>query len=171
MIVLVVSLVAGYAFNGWAVYLVSIGQSKGLSPSDAANVATVSGVGAILMRIILATFTDTISYKHLILIGSALGIISFGGMYFTTSFWLLSLYGITLGFSYGLLGSMTYVGTNAIVEKDDAVGAVAWLNLAYGLGYITSGYVSGKFYFNIKMQECNIYSVLKLRFWAKNFIK
>ena len=160
LIVFIVSIVTGYTFNGWAVYLVSIAQSKGLSPSDAANVATISGFGAIFIRIILAILQDKTSYKNLLPTGLVVGIISYGGMYFTTSFWSLSIYGITLGISYGLLGSQIYIGANSIVEKDDAVGAVAWVNLAYGLGYISSGYVSGKFYFNIKMQDCNICSVL-----------
>ena len=147
LIVLVVSAVSGYMLNGWVVYLVSIGQSKGLSPYDAANVATISGVGAVLIRITLAIFKEETSYRHLFLIGSMLGIISYGGMYFTTSFWLLSLYAVILGISYGILGSQMYIGANTVVEKDDAVGAVVWLHLALGFGYISSGYISGKFHF------------------------
>ena len=146
LISLVVSIVSGYMLNGWVVYLVSIGQSKGLSPYDAANVATISGVGAVLIRITLAACKEKTSYRYLILIGSILGMISYGGMYFATSFWLLSLYGVTLGISYGILGTQMYIGANNAVEKDDAVGAVAWLHLALGLGYISSGYVSGKFH-------------------------
>ena len=147
LIFLAVSMISGYNFNGWVVYLVSIAQSKGLSPIDAARVATISGVGAIFIRIILATVQGKTFYRELILTGSVLGIISYGGMYFPTSFWLLSMYSITLGISCGLVGAQVYVGVNAIVAKDDAVGAVAWINLAFGLGYIASGYVSGKFYF------------------------
>ena len=147
VVVLVASIVSGYTFNGWVVYLISIGQSKGLSPSDAANVATLSGVGSILIRIILATLKDKTSYRHLFLIGSVLGIISYGGMCFVNSILLLSLSSIVLGVSYGILGTQVYIGANAVVEKDTVVGAIAWIGLTFGFGYITSGYVSGKFHF------------------------
>ena len=146
LVVLIVSTGSGYLLNGWVVYLVSIGQSKGLSPHDAANVATISGVGTILTRIILAILQEKTSYREFLLTGLVLGIISYGGMYFATSFGLLSLYSIALGISYGFLGSQIYIWANAIVEKDDSVGAVAWIHLAYGLGYIASGYISGKFH-------------------------
>ena len=146
LIILGVSILAGYTYNGWVVYLVSIMQSKGLSPSDAANVATISGCGAILIRVILAILREKTSYRHLFLIGSVLGTISFGGMYLSTSFWLLSLCSITLGISYGILGTQIYIGINSVVEKEDVVRAVAWSNLTFGLGYIASGYISGKFH-------------------------
>ena len=144
-IVLVVSIVAGYMLNGWVVYLVSIAQSKGLSPTDAANVATISGVGAVLIRIILAILRDKTSYRHLFLIGLVLSVVSYGGMYFANSFWLLSLCGLTVGISYGILGTQPFIAANDIVEEENAMAAVAWVSLTHGLGYIISGYVSGKF--------------------------
>ena len=147
LIFLVINMMSGYNFNGWVVYLVSIAQSKGLSPSDAANVATLGGVGAIFITIILAIVQRNNSYRELILIGLVFGIISYGGMFFPTSFWLLSLCSFTLGISCGIVGAQVLIGANAVVPKDDAVGALAWLNLAFGLGYITSGYVSGKLSF------------------------
>ena len=109
--------------------------------------ATISGIGAILIRIILAIQRENTSYKHLFLVGLALGVVSYGGMYFVSSFWLLSLCSLTVGISYGILGTQAYIAANDIVEKDDTVGAVAWINLTHGVGYITSGFVSGKFYF------------------------
>ena len=145
LIVLVVSTVTGYIFNGWVVYLVSIMQSKGLSPSDAANVTTFSGVGAVLARIILAIVREKTSYRHLFVIGLAFGVTSYGGMYFATSYWSLSLCSLTVGISYGILGTQGYIAANEIIGKEDAVSSVAWINITHGVGSIASGYVSGKF--------------------------
>ena len=146
LVVLAVSIGSGYLLNGWVVYLVSIVQSKGLSPHDAASVATISGVGAILVRTILSIIKGKTYHRELLFTSIVLAIISYGGMYFATSFWLLSLFSVTLGISYGFLGIQIYIWANDIVGKDDAVGAVAWIHLAYGVGYIASGYISGKFH-------------------------
>ena len=144
--VLIMNMITGYTFNGWVVYLVSIVQSKGLTAHDAANVASVSGFGAFLIRIILAVVQGKATYyKQLFFLGSILAVISYGGMYFATSFWLLSLFSLTLGLGYSIQGSQMYNAANATVEKDYAVGAVAWINVVYGVGYISSGYISGKF--------------------------
>ena len=144
--VLIISMITGYTFNGWMVYLVSILQSKELTPYDAANVATISGLGAFIIRIVLALVQGKATYyKQLFFIGAVSAMISYGGMYFATSFWVLSLFSLTLGVGYSIQSSQIYNATYATVEKDDAVGAVAWINLIHGFGYITSGYISGKF--------------------------
>ena len=51
-----------------------------------------------------------------------------------------------MGISYGFLGTQIYIWANDIVETDEAVSAVAWIHLADGVGYIASGYISGKFH-------------------------
>ena len=145
LIVLFVCLISAYSVNGWIVYLVSIVQSKGLTAYDAANVATISGVGAFLIRIVLAFVQGKATYyKQLFFIGSILVMISYGGMYIANSFWLISLFSLTLGIGFSIQSSQMYNAVYATVEKDDAVGAVAWLNVAFGVGYIASGYISGK---------------------------
>ena len=146
LIVLIISMISGYTFNGWMVYLVSILQRKGLTAFEAANSATISGLGAFLIRIVLAVIQGKATYyKQLFCIGTVLVMMSFGGMYFATSFWFVSWFSLTLGVGYSMQGSQTYNAAYAIVDKDDVVGAVAWISLSHGLGYITSGYISGKF--------------------------
>ena len=155
--VVVICLIQGYTFNGWVVYLVSIVQSKGLTAHEAANVATISGLGAFLIRIVLAVVQGKATYyKQLFFLGSVLAVISYGGMYFASSFWLLSLFSLTVGLGYSMMGSQNYNAANATVEKENAVAAVAWINLTHGLGYITSGYVSGKFSGLVKSQVTKI---------------
>ena len=146
LIVLIICMILGYTVNGWMVYLVSILQSKGLTAYEAANVATISGLGAFLIRIILIVVQGKATYyKQLFFLGSVFAMVSFGGMYFATSFRSVCLFSLTLGVGYSLQGSQTYNATNATIEKEDAIAAVAWISVAYGVGYTASGYISGKF--------------------------
>ncbi|XP_072044941.1 monocarboxylate transporter 2-like [Amphiura filiformis] len=145
LIVLLMSVVNGYIFNGLVVYLVSIAQSKGLSPYDAATVATISGLGILLIRITMAIFQGKTSYRHLFYVGSILAVTSYTGMYFANSFLTLCLASFTLGAADGIIGSQVFIGVYATAGKEDAIKAVAWASIFKGIGYLSCGYISGKY--------------------------
>ena len=145
IVALMISVLSAYILNGWVVYLVSICQSKGISPTNAANVATISGVGALLVRILLATIQGkSNNYRLLFLIGALSMILAYAGMLVVTSYLLMSLCSLLLGVSYGILGSQIYNAALSAVDRENSVAAIAWVNLANGVGYVTSGYISGK---------------------------
>ncbi|XP_072051921.1 monocarboxylate transporter 12-like [Amphiura filiformis] len=146
IIVLIVSGISNYSYNGWIVYLVSFAQSKGLSPNDAAIVATTSGVGALMIRLLMAILPGQTSHRQLLYVGSALVALSYAGFYFATSFPTVCAVSFILGVGLGILGTQLYVAANAIILEDDAVSAVAWMHVFLGIGYIISGYVTGWLY-------------------------
>ena len=147
IIILIVSALSDYAFNGWVVYLISISLSKGLVASEAATVASVSGTGALIIRIIMIIFQEKISIRVWLYIGSLLVMVSYAGMYFVTSFSALSVGCFLLGAGLGITGTMIYVAANAIVGENEAMTAVAWINVMLGIGYIISGCVTGKLFY------------------------
>ena len=146
-IIAIIHVFLGYAFNGWLVYLVSIALSKGLTPQDAANIVLISGIGILIVRIVL-TFLPTDKFsRHLLYTGSATMTLAYVGMYWTGSFVSLSIPSCLLGIGYGVLGTQLYIAMNACVGEEDIVGAVAWSTLLDGIAYFAAGYVTGKWLF------------------------
>ena len=145
IIILIVTAFSDYAHNGWIVYLVSISKSKGLVESEAVMIASVSGAGALVIRIIMAVFMSKTSWRTLLYIGSLLIVLSYLGMFFATSFLTLSFPAFVLGVGLGITGALMYVATYAVVGEEEAINAVAWVNVVFGVGYMISGCVTGKF--------------------------
>ncbi|XP_072044901.1 monocarboxylate transporter 11-like [Amphiura filiformis] len=165
IVVLIVSTIIGYGFNGWVVYLVSFAQSKGLSPYDAATVATISGVGSFLIRFAMAFLQGKTSYRLLFYFGSILYVLSYAGLYFATTFVGVSFVSLILGFGYGILGTQIYIAANVTVGKDEVVSAVAWIHMLHGIGYLANGYITGWLHdmtgsFNLSMIELSAVSSL-----------
>ncbi|XP_072037141.1 monocarboxylate transporter 2-like [Amphiura filiformis] len=146
IIVLFVAGIASYSFNGWVVYLISFARSKGLSPADAAIVATTSGVGSFVIRPLMALLQGQISPRQLLYVGSALVALSYAGFYFATTFLTVCSVSFVLGAGLSIVGTEVYVAAYDIIREDDAVSAVAWIHLFFGIGYIISGYVTGWLY-------------------------
>ena len=65
-------------------------------------------------------------------------------MYFAASFLELSIAAFLLGVCVGITGALIYVAAYDVVGKDEAISAVAWINVMFGIGYIISGYVTGE---------------------------
>ncbi|XP_072037244.1 monocarboxylate transporter 12-like [Amphiura filiformis] len=148
IIIIIVSFACGYCHNGWVVYLVSITQSQDLSPNEAVIMATISGVGAFMIRIILAIFQGGTSPRLLLCGGSFITAGAYAGLYYASSFLTTAVVSCLLGIGLGVVGSQVYVAANATIEKDQAINAMAWLHFVLGIGYIISGYVNG-FLFDI----------------------
>ena len=144
IIILIVSVFSDYAYNGWVVFLVSILQGKGLVASEAAIVASVSGTGALIIRIIMIIIQGKMSVRVLLYVGSILVMVSYLSMYFVTSFLVLLVGAFLLGAGLGITGTLVYVAANAIVGEKEAMTAVAWINLMLGIGYIVSGCITGE---------------------------
>ncbi|XP_072021769.1 monocarboxylate transporter 13-like [Amphiura filiformis] len=144
IIMIIVFIACGYSHNGWVVYLVSIAQSQDLSPNEAAIMATISGVGAFVIRIILAIFQGGTSPRLLLCGGSFITAGAYAGVYYASSFLTLAFVSCLLGVGLGVVGSQVYIAANATIEKDQAINAMAWLHFVLGIGYIISGYVNGK---------------------------
>ncbi|XP_072044959.1 monocarboxylate transporter 12-like [Amphiura filiformis] len=146
IVVLIVTGLTAYAYNGWVIYLISFAQSKGLSQDDAAIVAIISGLGALVVRLLMATLPGKITPRLYLYVGSVLVMLSYVGFYFATSFLTVSFASFCLGVGLGITGTQAYVAANATIRTDEAVSAVAWIHVFLGAGYIISGYVTGWLY-------------------------
>ena len=149
-VLLLFQLLSGYVFNGWVVYFVSFGLSKGLTSQSAANVPLFSGIAVFIVRGGSSLVSNPPPARHLLYIGALLEGISFAGLYFADTFWTLSLASFIFGLGYGIVGSQIYIAVNDVITKENTVGAIAWIQLLHGVGYIISGYVTGGLFQHIK---------------------
>ena len=144
MVLLIFQVISGYIFNGWVVYFVSFGLSKGLTPVSAANVPMFSGIAVFVIRCSFSIVSNPPPARRLLYLGALLEAISFAGFYFANSFWTLSSASFIFGFGYGIVGSQIYIAVNNVVTKEINVGALAWIQLLHGIGYMISGYATGE---------------------------
>ena len=142
-VLLLFQMISGFIFNGWVVYFVSFGLSKGLTPQHAANVPLFSGIAVFIVRGGSSFVSNPPPARHLLYIGALLESVSFAGLYFADTFWTLSVASFIFGLGYGIVGSQIYIAVNDVITKENTVGAVAWIQLLHGVGYIISGYVTG----------------------------
>ena len=149
-VLLLFQMISGYAFNGWVVYFVSFGLSKGLTPQSAANVPLFSGIAVFIVRGGSSLVSNPPPVRHLLYIGALLESTSFAGLYFADTFWTLSVASFIFGLGYGIVGSQIFIAVNDVITKENTVGAFAWIQLLHGVGYIISGYVTGGLLQHIK---------------------
>ncbi|XP_072020408.1 monocarboxylate transporter 12-like [Amphiura filiformis] len=146
LVVLIVQAICGYGQNGWVVYLVSFGQSKGLTPKAATVTASISGMGAFFIKITMAIIQGKTSSRLLLYIGSIIVTVCYVAMFFATSFVALSSLSFVLGAGLGIASSQVYVIANDSIKADESIIAVAWIHLSYGIGYIINGFITGLIY-------------------------
>ncbi|XP_072020409.1 monocarboxylate transporter 12-like [Amphiura filiformis] len=146
LVVLIVFCICGYCQNGWVVYLVSFGQSKGLTPKAATVTASISGMGAFFIKITMAIIQGKTSSRLLLYIGSIVVTVCYVAMFFATTFVVLSSLSFVLGAGLGIAGSQVYVIAYDSIKADESIIAVAWIHLSYGIGYIINGFITGLIY-------------------------
>ena len=158
VVITIIHLFLGYAFNGWLVYVISISLSKGLTLYNAANVVLIGGIGMLITRIVMTVLPSDRFSRLLLYIGSGVMTLAYVGMYWTESLVTLSIQSCLLGIGYGILGTQLYIAMNACVNQQDIQGAVSWITLAESSSYLTGGFVTGNW--SIRIMRIYGYAVL-----------
>ncbi|XP_072014336.1 monocarboxylate transporter 12-like [Amphiura filiformis] len=142
--VLVFSVVTGWSFSSWLIYLIPNAEEKGILPLTASLLGTIGGLGNILGKLTFPALKMVLSNRAIIYISSIICgtslaidplIDSFTGMAVSTM-----VYAFTVGLTYIAIFA---VMNDTLEAKDMVVDAFAWFYAAYGVGAVAGGFTSG----------------------------
>ena len=138
----------GYCNTGWLIYLVPFAVTLEIPPYEAASLATFGGVGQLFGTMIFPLLTRQLSNANILYLTSLLMCFalllnplfsilhSYAGL-------ICSAVGFGLGRGSGLLANLQIAKENS-AKSDKMTNVFTWLNVAYSVGSISSGFLSGK---------------------------
>ncbi len=142
--ILIPSMVCGYIYTGWLIYIVSFAVSNGASMREASIVGTCGGIGLTAIRSILSLLNQMMTYKHLIYISSILSAISLALSTVFTSFMGMCFMSVIFGAGFGIIGPELYIAMKEITTDDKYLLGVAYANMIHGFTAIASGFFTGE---------------------------
>ena len=137
----------GYCNTGWLIYLVPFAVTLEIPPYEAASLATFGGVGQLFGTLIFPLLTRKFSNTNILYLTSLLMCLA---LMLNPLFSILHSYvglicsavGFGLGRGSGLLANLQIAKENS-AESDKMTNVFTWLNVAYSVGSISSGFLSG----------------------------
>ena len=137
----------GYCNTGWLIYLVPFAVTLGIPPYEAASLATFGGVGQLFGTLIFPLLTRQFSNTNILYLTSLLMCLA---LMLNPLFSILHSYvglicsavGFGLGRGSGLLANLQIAKENS-AKSDKMTNVFTWLNVAYSVGSISSGFLSG----------------------------
>ncbi|XP_033638036.1 monocarboxylate transporter 12-like [Asterias rubens] len=133
------------SFDLWAIFFVSMAQSKGISPGDAAIIVTIAGVSNLLSKFVQGFVVSrlTLSYWGQLCITYCIQATIFYATPWLNSFWLLAVSSFVQFFFSGLNSVITELFFKQIMGADLLVGLYGWLGLIISLVYFSTGFLPG----------------------------
>ena len=135
----------GYLITSWLIYIVSFAVSNGVTLKESTIVATLGGIGIVIIRLVLPILNSIMTYRQLMYISSfglAISLVLTTVFTGTTGMNVCSLF---FGISYGILGTEIYVATKDVVQEDEYYNAISWSHLAYGIASVVSATLTGEY--------------------------
>ena len=135
----------GYCNTGWLIYLVPFAVTLGIPPYEAASLATFGGVGQLFGTLIFPFLTRQFSNANILYLTSLLMCLA---LMLNPLFSILHSYvglicsAVGLGRGSGLLANLQIAKENS-AKSDKMTNVFTWLNVAYSVGSISSGFLSG----------------------------
>ena len=135
----------GYLITSWMIYIVSFALSNGATLKESTVVATVGGIGIVIIRLVLPTLNLIMTYRQLLYISSFGLAISLSVTTVFTSITGLNVCSLCFGISFGILGTEIYVAIKDVVKEEEYYNAISWSHLAYGIASVVSATLTGKY--------------------------
>ena len=134
----------GYMITSWMIYIVSFALSNGITLKESAIVASMGGIGSMIVRFVLPILNSIMTYKQLMYISSFELAISLVLTTVFTSMTGMSVCSLFYGIGYGMLGTEIYIATKDVVQEDEYYNAISWSHLAYGFAAVGSATLTGE---------------------------
>ena len=136
----------GYCLTGWLIYIVPFAEQNGIPPYEAAFLGTCGGIGTLLGNTLFPFINRRVSNEHMLYFTAVICCLALASNPLFASF--RSYFG--LAFSSGVFGlgrTGVLSGFQIVKENIDAdhlTNALMYLTMAYSVGSILSGFLSGK---------------------------
>ena len=142
--VFVPALILGYTLTGWIIYMVSFAVSNGASLREATIVVTNGGIGMLVARGLGTPILHRLmTNKQILYISSAGMTILIPLMTVFTSLTGMNVLSSMYGATIGIFGTEVYISAKVNSLESEHFHAIAWLNLAYGIASIFTGFITG----------------------------
>ena len=138
--------------TGWVIYFVPHCLTKGLTPTEAALLASIAGFGFVLGTFVYIPIVSKllISIRANFYISCAMESLSLLADPFSSTFVTVLLSSVSFAFSYSAVIPMMDVCLKSIVDEDDLSKAFGWRVAVGGIFRIVSGFLVGKFLYHGK---------------------
>ena len=137
----------GYYYTGWLIYLVPHAEDLGFSPYVASALATAGGVGNLAGCCAFPLLAKVLSAKSMLFMFHFIAFVSLGldPIFSIQPFYFgLMSSAFMLNFAHGVFGCAYIKECKNIVDESRLHGFTNWSYVAYGIGSILSGFISGK---------------------------
>jgi MFS family permease len=135
----------GFYVQSIMLHIVPHAKALGMDAASAALVLSFIGAGSILGRIVMGTVSDRIGVKYSLIIAFAMAVIAFGWLQMADKLWMLYVFGVFYGFSYGgLIALQPLVGAKmfGLLSMGTIVGVIVFAYTCGGaIGPIVTGYI------------------------------
>ena len=144
---LIYQAIDSFAYSGWIVYLVSLAESKDISPYRSAVIASVGGFGGIIGKIISPVFIDRhILPTNAVYFAAFLAMMaSLVGHALLGSFEGLLVSSLGFGISTGTL-VIVYTDCKTCIEEDKMTESFAWLEISLVIAGAAGTLFTGKLF-------------------------
>ncbi|XP_071801418.1 monocarboxylate transporter 12-like [Asterias amurensis] len=132
----------------WTIFFVSMAQSKGFSPEDAAIFVTVAGVGNVLSKLIQGFIVDRVfkSYLGFMFVMLATSSAMFCATPWLDSYWLMMMSSFSVLFCLGVLTCLQDLLFKQVFGVERMVGVYGWLGLKTGALRLAIEFLPGLLY-------------------------
>ncbi|XP_072033395.1 monocarboxylate transporter 12-like [Amphiura filiformis] len=146
---IVYNLGSAYAFVGWMIYLVPNAIDIGISPYRAASLSAIGGIGNLLGNATFPLLKKKLLNEHILYMTTLVVCLSLVGHSFLSllkSYNGLVVASFTFGFARGPATLASYQIAKENIEEDKINDVCTWMLVAYSIGSVTSGFLSGWIY-------------------------
>ncbi|XP_038066068.1 monocarboxylate transporter 12-like isoform X1 [Patiria miniata] len=137
-----------FPFEMWYIYFISLAQSKGFSPTDAAVFVTYAGIGNVVLKIVHAPVVDRRIIKmRPMIVGSM--VLSFASLVVTpwnNAYWSMALSACVFMACTAIFANLHDVLIKEVLGKDRMACAFGWVGIIFGAIRIAFGFFPGWIY-------------------------
>ena len=130
----------------WTLFFVSMAQSKGFSPEDAAIFVTVAGVGSLLSKLIQGFIVDRVlkSYSGFMFVMLVTSSSMFCATPWLDTYWLMMMSSFSVLFCLGALTCLQDLLFKQVIGVERMVGVYGWLGVKTGALRLAIEFLPGK---------------------------
>ena len=136
----------GLTYDMWIIYFISMAQSKGFSPGDAATFVSVAGIGSLIARIAQAFLVDRGVISPCFLMGITITVISvsLGATPWLTSYWMMMTSSLAVLTGNGVLVCLNDVLMKQVLGVEVLASGFGWVGIKASLIVSAFGFLPGE---------------------------
>ncbi len=140
----------GYCLTGWLIYLVPYAMDVGFSPYKSSALGTFGGIGNLLGNAIYPLVTHRLSVTKAVYISTSVSFIALAAnpLFSDTVFANyigLSIATVAFGSGRGVSVLCVYQIVTETTDEESRTNSIMWINVAYSVGSVTTGFLSGEY--------------------------